>query len=130
MICDLFCIDLNFQRVTVLKQSISDIIIMNFIKVLEKEKYCRCDLFPIKVNSKSLKYNECFVLRNNHQIREGVFFVFFFFFGLFISYVINIKLETWYTIYQLVSFLLFPPFHGALHVPPTAWLAIQGFLEI
>ena len=79
---------------TVLKQSISDIIIMNFIKVLEKEKYCRCDLFPIKVNSKSLKYNECFVLRNNHQIREGVFFVFFFFFGLFISYVINIKLET------------------------------------
>ena len=79
---------------TVLKQSISDIIIMNFIKVLEKEKYCRCDLFPIKVNSKSLKYNECFVLRNNHQIHEGVFFVFIFFFGLFISYVINIKLET------------------------------------
>ena len=79
---------------TALKQSISDIIIMNFIKVLEKEKYCRCDLFPIKVNSKSLKYNERFVLRNNHQIHEGVFFVFIVFFGLFISYVINIKLET------------------------------------
>lgn len=103
MICDLFCIDLNFQRVTALKQSISDIIIMNFIKVLEKEKYCRCDLFPIKVNSKSLKYNEHFVLRNNHQIHEGVFFVFIFFFWSvhFICY----QHKTWNLIYNLPACL-------------------------
>ena len=102
MICDLFCIDLNFQRVTVLKQSISDIIIMNFIKVLEKEKYCRCDLFPIKVNSKSLKYNECFVLRIITKfMKEFSLFLFFFWSVHFICY----QHKTWNLIYNLPACL-------------------------